>query len=213
LPIGLRFHNNLLTKEAIRHKIWQALEENDVADFPRPCFGRIPNFKGSRKAAELIKQLPEFKKARCVFCAPDFVLKRVREIVLETGKTLAAALPHMTSFVEITERNNISTATSIKGLKRYGRPLSTPVDLFVQGCVAVDRYGNRLGKGKGYGDKEWAYLKKHNLLRPGTTIVVFAHPLQIVDDLSPLMSEHDQPANFIITPNEIITLGGRPQNH
>lgn len=139
-----------------------------------------------------------------MFCAPDFVLKRVREIVLETGKTLAVALPHMTDFVEITERKNIPLATSIKGFKRFGRPLSTPIDLFVQGCVAVDRYGNRLGKGKGYGDKEWEYLKKHNLLRPGAPIVVLAHPLQIVDDLSALMSEHDRPADFIITPDEII---------
>ena len=136
------------SKQVIRQKIWQVLEDKDIADFPRPCFGRIPNFTGSRQASEKIKEIAEFQSAQCVFCAPDFVLKRIREIVLEERKVLAVALPHMKDFVEVGAVDNIAEATNIKGFKKYGRAIHTKVELFVQGSVAVDRRGNRIGKGK-----------------------------------------------------------------
>ena len=34
------------TKDDLRKKIWDKLEEKNIADFPRPCHHRIPNFKG-----------------------------------------------------------------------------------------------------------------------------------------------------------------------
>lgn len=195
------------SKEEIRKKIWQILEEKNIADFPRPCFGRIPNFIGSRNASEKIKEIPEFKNARCVFSAPDFVLKRMREIVLEEGKILAVALPHMTDFVEITEKKKIAEATIIKGFKKFGKPLKTKIDFFVQGSVAVDKFGNRLGKGRGYGDKEWDYLLKKNLIFPGTKVITLVHRLQIFEDFSSLMDKNDKRVDYIITPEEIIKTG------
>ncbi len=192
------------SKQVVRQKIWQVLEDKNIADFPRPCFGRIPNFTGSRQASERIKEITEFQSARCVFCAPDFVLKRIREIVLEEGKTLAVALPHMKDFVEIAAVDNIAKATNIKGFKKYGRPIHTKIDLFVQGSVAVDRRGNRLGKGKGYGDQEWDYLLKRNLLDPGTKVVTLVHELQIVDDFSRVTKRTDKKVDYILTPSEII---------
>jgi len=192
------------SKQEIRRKIWQTLEDENIADFPRPCFGRIPNFVGSKEASEKIKEIPEFKKAKCVFCAPDFVLKRIREIVLEEGKTLAVALPHMTGFVEITEKKKIKEATSIGGFKKYGKPLQTKIDLFVQGSVAVDKFGNRLGKGTGYGDKEWHYLYEKGLISPNVKIVTIVHDKQILDDFSYLAEPTDRKVNYIITPSRII---------
>lgn len=194
------------SKEEIREKIWKLMEENKIADFPQPCYGRIPNFKSSYTACEQIKQLLEFKNAKCVFCAPDYVLKRVREIVLEKGKILAVALPHMRGFLEIKEKKRINEATTIRGFIKYGIPLKTKVNLFVQGSVAVDRKGNRLGKGKGYGDKEWDWLKKHNLLESETKIVTIVHDIQILDDFSYLMTEKDKPVNYILTPTRIIKI-------
>ncbi|UCD85213.1 MAG: 5-formyltetrahydrofolate cyclo-ligase [Deltaproteobacteria bacterium] len=194
------------SKQVIRRKVWQVLEDKNVADFPRPCFGRIPNFTGSRQASERIKEIAEFQSARCVFCAPDFVLKRIREIVLEEGKPLAVALPHMKDFVEIGAVDNIAEATNIKGFKKCGRPIRTKIDLFVQGSVAVDRSGNRLGKGKGYGDKEWDYLLKRNLLDPEAKVVTLVHELQIVDDFSRLTERTDKKVDYILTPSEIITV-------
>jgi len=193
-------------KESIRQKIWKFLEDKNIASFPRPCFNRIPNFVGSWIASEKIKQISEFNSSACVFCAPDFVLKRVREIVLESHKILAVALPHMVEFLQISERRNIKRATSIKGFKKYGTPLNREVELFVQGSVAVDRKGNRLGKGRGYGDREWFYLLNNNLLRPEVKVITLVHDEQIVEDFSDLMTETDKKVDYILTPTTIIKI-------
>ena len=34
------------SKQSIRQKVWEFMERNDIANFPRPVYGRIPNFKG-----------------------------------------------------------------------------------------------------------------------------------------------------------------------
>ncbi len=194
-------------KEKIRRRVWQSLEEKGLADFPRPCFGRIPNFVDSGTASSRIKELAEFRAARCVFCAPDFVLKRIREIVLEDGKVLAVALPHMVGFAEISERKKIREATTIKGFRRFGRPLRSKVELFVQGSVAVDMLGNRLGKGRGYGDQEWAYLSDRGLISSDVKLITIVHEEQIVDDMMQLMGEHDKRVDYILTPSRIIETG------
>jgi 5-formyltetrahydrofolate cyclo-ligase len=100
-------NKNYFKKQDIRDKVWKTLEDKNLITHPRPCFGRIPNFIGSEIACEKIKEIEEFKKAKCVFCAPDSVLTRIREIVLEEGKTLVVALPHMKDFLKIDEVKNI----------------------------------------------------------------------------------------------------------
>ncbi|MDW8102274.1 MAG: 5-formyltetrahydrofolate cyclo-ligase [Anaerolineae bacterium] len=197
-------------KEEIRRSIWDRLEREDIADFPRPCYGRIPNFKGSQQVPLWLLRVPEFKSARCVFCPPDFVLKSVRDLVLREGKILAAALPHMRGFVELRGEAD----TSIRGLARYGRPLKTPVDFIVQGSVAVDPYGNRLGKGTGYGDQEIAYLKGRGLLREGCKVATLVHDVQVVEDLSPFMEPHDVRVDYVLTPTRwFITTPGAGKVH
>jgi 5-formyltetrahydrofolate cyclo-ligase len=193
-----------MTKDDIRRRIWNYLEDNDLVTFPRPCYGRIPNFAGSEQAGERIRDVLEFTKATCIFCAPDRVLKRIREIVLEEGKILAVALPHMTDFLQIEERKHIGQATNIKGFRRFGMPLETKVDFFVQGSVAVDLNGNRLGKGKGYGDQEWEHLKKYRLIGGTEKTVTVVHEEQIVDDLSELMEKWDKRIDYILTPVRVI---------
>ncbi len=178
-------------------------------DFPRPCYGRIPNFKGSQKVGERIRDLDEFTAAKCVFCAPDAVLKGVRETVLREGKVLAVALPRIEALLEIGgdrvyPHAEISRATTIRGFKKYGRPLETVVDLFVQGSVAVDRSGNRLGKGRGYGDREYQILKDMGLLREGTRVLTVVHELQIVEDLAKLMKESDVRVDYVLTESGIM---------
>ncbi len=197
-------------KEEIRRFIWEKLERENIADFPRPCSGRIPNFIGSQETALWLLRIPEFRNARCVFCPPDFVLKSVRDLVLREGKVLAAALPHMKGFVELVGEAD----TSIRGLARYGKPLKTPVDFIVQGSVAADPYGNRLGKGTGYGDQEIAYLRRRGLLREGCKIATIVHDAQIVEDLSPFMEPHDIPVDYVLTPTRwFITTPGDGRIH
>ncbi len=194
------------SKEEIRNFIWNKMENEGIASFPRPVFGRIPNFVGSDKACEKIKEIQEFKNFKAVFVAPDSPLRRAREIILEEGKILVVALPHIKDIVEIHERVNIKEASIIRGFEKYGKPLKTKIDIMIQGSVAVDLKGNRIGKGKGYGDKEYEILKERGLLKENLKIITIVHECQIFDNFSYLMNEKDIKVNYIITNKRIIKI-------
>ncbi len=194
------------SKRQIREEVWKKIEK--FADFPFPVRGRIPNFKGSRKACEKVRELEEYKKAKAVFVAPDSPLLRLREVVLEDGKFLVAPKPHFRGIVVL--KGNPKNATITRMLK-YGtevspetlRDLVGKIDVFVQGCVAVDLNGNRIGKGTGYGDKEYHFLKRHGLFDDPLYVVV-CHEVQIYEDLSYLAEEHDVRCDVILTPERIL---------
>jgi len=40
-----------MKKDQIRKQIWYLMEERNIARFPRPLHGRIPNFIGAEQAA------------------------------------------------------------------------------------------------------------------------------------------------------------------
>jgi len=190
------------SKRDVREYVWNAIKP--YSKFPPP-HGRIPNFVDAEKACEKLRKLEEYRKAKVIFSAPDSPLKRAREIVLEDGKTLLVVKPKMTGFL-LVERGKAGT---IKEMLRYGREvdlneLSIHVDIFLQGCVAVDKKGNRIGKGSGFGDREYAVLREKGLISDVTLYVVVAHPIQIFEDLSYLVDEHDVKVDLIITPSKII---------
>jgi hypothetical protein len=74
-----------VTKQAFRKKVWDYLEKNDLADFPRPVYGRIPNFKGSPKTAQKLSELDIFKSASTIVVTPDTPQEAVRFLVLEVS--------------------------------------------------------------------------------------------------------------------------------
>jgi len=190
------------SKQEIREYVWKAIKPYSI--FPPP-YGRIPNFMGAEKACEKLRELEEYRKAEVIFSAPDSPLKRAREITLEDHKILLAVKPKMTGFLLI-ERGKAGT---IKEMMMYGKEVSLDnlnikVDLFVQGCVAVDKKGNRIGKGSGFGDREYMVLKEKGLITDETLYVVIAHPIQVFDDFSYVMDEHDVKIDLILTPKEII---------
>jgi 5-formyltetrahydrofolate cyclo-ligase len=193
------------SKKEVRDYVWKSIEK--VATFPFPVKGRIPNFFGASKACERLRELKEYQNSKIVFSAPDSPLKRAREIVLEDGKVLLAVKPRMKGFLILRGNPEIST---ISGMSRYGTEIKLEsfrmgkVDVFIQGCVAVDRNGNRIGKGSGYGDKEYALLKKHDLLSEEHIYVVIAHESQVFEDLSNLMGKQDIRADVVLTPSSII---------
>jgi 5-formyltetrahydrofolate cyclo-ligase len=197
------------SKREVREYVWKNIEK--FADFPFPPKGRIPNFVGASKACEKLRELERYRRSEIVFCAPDSPLKRAREIILEDGKTLLAVKPKMKGFLLLKNGNPKECAT-ISGMSKYGvevklETLNGEVGVFVQGCVAIDRKGNRIGKGSGYGDREYALLKKKGLIGEDCLYVVIAHDSQVFDDLSYLMQEHDVKADVIITPKSIIWTG------
>ncbi|MEA2090581.1 MAG: hypothetical protein U9O89_07510 [Thermoproteota archaeon] len=72
-------------KNQLRAKIWRELKEKGIARFPLPCWGRIPNFDGSERAAERVRLLEEWKKAKVIVSNPDYAQRKVREYPLFFG--------------------------------------------------------------------------------------------------------------------------------
>jgi len=198
----MRFKN----KKEIREYTWKIIKKH--AKFPFPVKGRIPNFVGARKACERLRKIEKFKESRVVFCAPDSSLRRAREITLEEGKLLLVAKPHLRGFLIL--KGDPKKCSTISGMLKYGTEVKLEnfpygkIGTFVQGCVAVDLNGNRVGKGSGYGDKEYALLKKFNLLEEDAINVVIAHDCQIFDNFSYLVDPHDVKAHVILTPTRTI---------
>ncbi len=199
------------SKEEVRRFVWRRIEAFALPPFP--VTGRIPNFRGSKRACERIRELERYGKSKTVFSAPDSPLLTARKIVLDDGKNLLVVKPKMTGFLLLKGEDFEKPSTkdvTIRGMIGNGIPLGEDdlarlgrVELFIQGCVAIDVKGNRIGKGSGYGDKEYWILKKYGLVKDCLYVVV-AHEVQVFDDLSHLMGEHDVKVNVILTPKKII---------
>ena len=198
----------LMDKQALRERVWRELEARNIATFPKPARGRIPNFVGSNAAATLLRSLTTYAQARMIFVNPDAAQLAVRELVLRDGKHLIMATPRLREGFILLDPAKIKDArgaASIRGAFKHGIKTSVhglKVDLIVEGSVAVDRRGGRVGKGGGFGDLEFAILRETGAITDTTPIVTTVHPLQIVDEIP--MSEHDVPVDFIVTPDRII---------
>jgi 5-formyltetrahydrofolate cyclo-ligase len=204
--MSLEMYMRFRDKQEVREYVWRILEDREIAAFPKPIKGRIPNFNGSDVACNRLAELREFSSAHCVFCTPDYVLTRARELVLRKRKTLAVATPHMKKFLEVKkiDEDCIVKASSIRGFELFGDRLNTKVDFMIQGSVGVDKVGNRIGKGHGYGDREYHVLNSLNMMNSKAKVATVVHKDQIFDDFSGLMIENDVKVDFIITPEEII---------
>ncbi len=107
-------------------------------------------------------------------------------------------------------------ASTIKGSFKYGVLLKTlssitskveHVDLIVEGSVAVSIYGDRIGKGHGYGDLEYGILAELGLVNPSTPVFTSVHDLQVFNNRLP-KDPHDVSVNTIATPTRILTTIG-----
>jgi len=206
-------------KQQIRERVWRLMEEKGVARFPRPIWGRIPNFEGAEKAADRLRALPIFADACVVKVNPDAPQKPVREHVLRQGKTLLVPTPRLRNgflLINPSERLGIDVdcAATIGGASRYGRSVGLSdlpkVDLIVVGSVAVSRSGARVGKGGGYSEIEYGILRELQLVDDETPIVTTVHELQIVNEVP--AGKHDLTMDVIATPTKIIdTNSKRPR--
>src|SRR3990172_4410145 len=118
-----------MTKEDLRRKVWQLLENNGVHRFPGSQ-SRIPNFICAERAATRLAELAVWKKARAITINPDAPQLSVRRQALADGKIVYMAVPRLRTekcFVEIDPkrlRRRIALAASIVGGTRYGRLVS-----------------------------------------------------------------------------------------
>lgn len=192
-------------KQQLREKIWNEMECSRIAVFPLPCRGRIPNFAGAEAAAEKLRIMEEWRKTKVIFVNPDAPQRKVRENALKDGKILIMASPRLKrGFILINPahvKGKEHFASTIKGAFKYGveaQDFPKP-DLIVQGSVAVDMYGHRLGKGHGYGDVEIKTLKRMFGVVP---IVTTVHDVQVVEAVP--FEEKDEKISVIVTPTRVI---------
>src|SRR5919198_4389678 len=81
-------------KQAVRERVWAALERERVARFPG-AHGRISNFKGAEAAAERLGGEAAWRSARVVKANPDAPQLPVRKRALAEGKTVYMAVPRL----------------------------------------------------------------------------------------------------------------------
>ncbi len=203
-------------KASIRERIWRLMEEENIAEFPRPVYGRIPNFKGADKAAEKITKLREWAEARVIKANPDSPQYYLRLQALREDKVVVMASPRLKSgFIVLNPRNippsRWSHAATISGAFKYGllvklRDLPL-VDLVVTGCVAVDKRGARLGKGGGYAELEYAILRELGVVSENTPIVTTVHDIQVVDEIP--LEPHDLTVDYYATPTRLVKIHPR----
>jgi len=192
------------------------MEEGDISRFPKPIFGRIPNFVGAEEAALKLADQDEFQRALVVKVNPDSPQSKVRFEVLSAGKILLMPTPRLRKgFILLDHRKippgSYAMAASIKGSFKYGRFCALEelpqVDLIVAGSVAVSKDGVRVGKGGGYSEIEYGILKEIGAVEEETPIFTTVHDFQIVDEVP--REPHDLTVDCIITPTKIVKVKRR----
>ncbi len=204
-------------KTRLRRLIWDLMERRNISRFPRPVYGRIPNFVGAEEAAKRALSLSEWRRALVVKVNPDSPQRPLRELALQEGKKVIMATPRLRrGFIMIDPafipNSMIKFASTIKGAFRLGRLLRLReiphIDLIITGCVAVDRRGNRLGKGGGYAEIEYAILRELGVIDESTPVITTVHDIQIVDHVP--REEHDLTVDIILTPTKTLRIDPRP---
>lgn len=208
-------------KERLRKEIWDKLLETGIA-LPPPPHGRIPNFKGAEVAARILAELPEWKRAQVVKVNPDSPQRWVRLRALVEGKILLMPTPRLREGFILLDpraipRNLLDRASTIRGAFEFGVKLPRVedlverikrVDFIVEGSVVVNRWGERLGKGEGYGELEYAILLELGIIDPNVPIATTVHDIQVVDRRIP-QDPYDVPVDLIVTPTRVIRVGER----
>ena len=202
-----------LSKPDLRERIWDHLDSEGIARFPFPPHGRIPNFANASDAADRLADTDAWQAADTLKCNPDAPQLSVRRQALRDGKTIYMAVPRLSEakpFLRLApdEIEDIDDATTVSGSSKHGVPVdpeSMPrIDLIVAGSVAVDTAGNRVGKGEGYSDLEFAVLNGFDRVADATTVATTVHDSQIVgdDDIEP--DRHDVPLDLVVTPTRAV---------
>ena len=148
--------------------------------------------------------------SKVIFSSPDSALKKVREYALKDKKVLIMASPKLKKgYLLINPIDTLKmekTASTIDGAFKFGKPVKNfpKVDMVVEGSVAVDLDGNRLGKGGGYGDMEISHLYRQKAIDNKTSIVTTVHEMQIIDKVP--TEDHDEKIDMIVTPKRVINV-------
>lgn len=204
-----------VTKESIRKKVWDHIETENLANFPRPVTKRIPNFKGAEEAAVKAAELDVFKNAQTVKINPDKPQQHSRFLTIEAGKTLLVPTPRLRTGLfnkiippEELTKDVLRICSTSQGVREHSVPLgldaNIKIDLVIVGSVAVSSTGLRIGKGEGFADLEYAMMMTMGAIQPDTIVVSTVHDCQVMDVPESLMGEHDLNVDYIVTDTEVI---------
>ena len=204
-------------KESIRKSIYEKLFNECQSLRPNGDYGKIPNFKGSDIAARLLAGTEEWKNSKNIFCSPDSAQIPVRYLALKENKNIIMASPNLENGYLYLEGKNLDGKEREASTKEgafihcsrffdFGECSSfdIAIDMVVEGSVGVDRFGNRIGKGKGYGDREIEDLFNKNLINEKTPLVTTIHPFQLIDYIP--TESHDRKLNMIVSTDEVIRI-------
>lgn len=203
-------------KEAIRRRVWNLMEQEGIARFPRPVYQRIPNFAGAEEAARRLAELEIFRSAKVVKVNPDAPQLPVRRMALRLGKQVLMPAPRLRAGFLIldpegTPQSRLDEAATIKGAFQHGREVGLDEllarrgprpDLIIVGSVAVTPDGARIGKGEGFSELEFAILRELGLVDQETPIVTTVHDVQVVEEIA--LDPYDVPVDWIVTPTRVI---------
>lgn len=209
-PAGLSPRGLEEEKRRVREYVWRLLEERGVALPPLPCRGRIPNFRGADVAALRLRGLKEYVEAEALLVNPDSPQLHVRRMALLDGKRVVMATPRLKHGFLLLDparlEGAIDEASTIRGAFKHGvKQAQLPsVDLVVEGSVAVDVAGRRLGKGGGYGDLE---IKMAREVSPGVKVATTVHSLQVLPSVPAW--EGDEGVDYIATEKGLFEVGAR----
>lgn len=201
-------------KERLRQEVWDLMERLNVARFPRPVYGRIPNFVGSEAAAGKLRLLECFRTSKVIKVNPDSPQHPVRANALRDGKLVLMPTPRLKEGFILLDPSRIPDdvvgyASSIKGSFELGERVdlwSIPkVDLVVVGSVAVNTKGVRLGKGGGYAELEYAILRELGCVSRSTKVITTVHHTQVLDRDIP-HELHDLVVDVIVTPTGVVSI-------
>lgn len=201
----------MVPKQAVREKIWRLMTESGVGRFPPP-YGRIPNFVGAEDAAKRLSDTNVWRNIETIKVNPDSPQRPVRVRALRHGIKLIMPTPRLKEgFLlldpKLIPKDSYEFASTIRGAFFFGKRVKVEelptIDLVVVGSVAVNLFGERVGKGGGYSEIEWALVREEGKVGEDTPIVTTVHDIQFLEERFET-TIHDLPVDWIITPTRTI---------
>jgi 5-formyltetrahydrofolate cyclo-ligase len=193
------------------------LDREGISTFPRPVRGRIPNVREAEAAAERLAQTPEWRGARVVKVNPDAPQRGVRFRALRQHKVLLMPTPRLREGFLLLDparlpANRLFAASSIRGAMDLAAHVDDlddlpRIDLLVFGSVAVSPGGDRVGKGEGYAELEFAVLRTLGRVAADVTIATTVHDAQVVETIP--REPFDVTLDLICTPTRLIRVSRR----
>ena len=210
---------DLLSKEAIRERVWEALRKVARPDsrFHWNFAEFITDYEGSEDGARRIQDLPAWQDSTLMFITPDNNLEVLRRQAMEDGKRFVMSTYGIArGFLYIdparVPAQHYGWAATLDGMDRFAQPLGLAevaalgkFDLLVTGASAISTLGIRFGKGHGYFDLEWAMFSEMHCLTENPTVIGAGHDVQVVEVDLP-GSEFDTRVDLIVTPTQTITV-------